>query len=137
MKRTHGIAVGLMGAISLGMAVATAHAHSGPMGGEMRHGATGGPGAMGMHGGRGHGAGDAARAGTAAAQGLMTAEERAALITRMRAAATPEERQQIAAANHAEMQKRAAEKGVTLPEHGGPRAGFGRHAAPATGTPAR
>ena len=37
----------------------------------------------------------------------------------MRAAKTPEERQQIASANRAEMQKRATQKGITLPEHRG------------------
>jgi len=36
---------------------------------------------------------------------------------------TPEERQKLAEANRAEMEKRAKEKGVTLPEHRGPRAG--------------
>ncbi|MDP1717107.1 MAG: hypothetical protein Q8L40_03440 [Burkholderiales bacterium] len=49
-------------------------------------------------------------------------------------AATPEERQQIAVANHAEMQKRAQEQGITLPEQRGPRnrAGFGPNTAPQT-----
>jgi hypothetical protein len=55
---------------------------------------------------------------------LTTPEERTALIEKMRNAKTPEERQQIAAENHAEMEKRAKEKGITLPEFG-PRGGFG------------
>ena len=64
-------------------------------------------------------------------QQLMTPEERIAMREKMRAAATPEERQQLMAANHAEMQKRAAEKGITLPEQPGPygRAGRGPNAA--------
>jgi hypothetical protein len=66
-----------------------------------------------MGGGAGHGAG----------QQLMTPEERTALQEKMRNAKTPEERQQIAAANRAEMQKRATEKGITLPEGRGPRTG--------------
>jgi len=52
-----------------------------------------------------------------AVQQLMTAEERGAIQERMRSATTPEERQQIAAATRTEMQKRAAEKGVALPDH--------------------
>ena len=53
---------------------------------------------------------------------MMTPEERAAYQARMRAATTQEEREKIRAEHHAEMQKRAAEQGVTLPdeppEHG-------------------
>ena len=44
---------------------------------------------------------------------------------------TPEERQKLAEANHAEMQKRAKEKGITLPEPHGPHFGFGPHSGPA------
>ena len=53
----------------------------------------------------------------------------------MRNAATPEERQKIAEAIHAEMQKRAQEKGITLPEHRGPRGHMG--AGPAAQAPAQ
>ena len=69
-----------------------------------------------QHGGMGAGA-----AGHGAGQQLMTPEERTALQEKMRNAKTPEERQQIATANRAEMEKRAKEKGITLPEHRGPR----------------
>jgi hypothetical protein len=69
-------------------------------------------------------------AGPAAAQQLMTPEERTALMEKMRNAKTPEERQKIAEATRTEMEKRAKEKGITLPEHRGPHAGFG----PRTGT---
>jgi hypothetical protein len=79
----------------------------------MQHGAKGGTQHGGMGGGAGHGAG----------QQLMTPEERTALQEKMRNAKTPEERQQIATATHAEMQKRAQEKGITLPEQHGPRFG--------------
>jgi hypothetical protein len=135
MKRTHKVAVGLIGAVSLGLSVAAANAHQGPTGGGMHHGATGGSGPMG--GGMHRGATGAGPAGPAAAQQLMTPEERTAIINKMRSATTPEERQKIAAENHAEMQKRAAEKGVSLSEQRGPRAGYGRHAAPATDTQTR
>lgn len=67
--------------------------------------------------------------GAQTGQSLITPEERTAFRDKMRNAKTPEERQQIALANRAEMEKRAAEKGITLPEHRGPQ---GRN-APATG----
>ena len=48
----------------------------------------------------------------------------------MRSAKTPEERQKLAEANRAEMEKRATEKGITLPEHSGPQGrGMGPNAA--------
>lgn len=61
----------------------------------------------------------------------MTPEERTALMEKMRNARTPEERQKIAAENRTEMQKRAKERGITLPEHRGPHFG-GTPQAPAT-----
>jgi hypothetical protein len=93
--------------LGLGLA-ATAFAHPGQMGGAM------GPGMM---GGMGHGA--------MGGQQLMTSEERTALMEKMRNAKTPEERQKIAEANRAEMEKRAKEKGITLPGPHGPGMGFG------------
>jgi hypothetical protein len=47
------------------------------------------------------------------------------MIEKMRNAKTPEERQKIAEANRAEMEKRAKEKGITLPGPHGPGMGFG------------
>ena len=98
MKRSHKTAAGIVAALSLGVAAA-AFAQPGPMGG-MQHGAMG------------HGA-----AGMGAGQSLMTPEERTALHEKMRNAQTPEERQKLAQATHEEMQKRAQEKGITLPGH--------------------
>ena len=131
MKRTHKIAIGLIGSLSLGLAVAVAHAHPGRMGGGMGPGMMGGMGPMAMRGGMGPGAMGAGFAGPAAAQQLMTPEERTATINKMRNAATPEERQKLADATRTEMQKRAKEKGITLPEPRGPRAGFGPNFGPA------
>jgi hypothetical protein len=51
---------------------------------------------------------------------IITPEERTALMEKMRNAKTPEERQQLAQATRTEMQKRATEKGITLPEQRGP-----------------
>ena len=110
MKTAYRMAV--VAVLGLGVAAA-AIAHPGEMGGAM------GPGMM---GGMGHGAmGPGAMGG----QQLMTPEERTALMEKMRNAKTPEERQKIAEANRAEMEKRAKEKGITLPAPHGPGMGFG------------
>jgi hypothetical protein len=157
MKRTHTIVSGIAVAVGLALGSAIATAHPGQMGagmgqgtqGGMQHGAQAGQGHGGMQhgmkggmqrgaqasqghggmkGGMGHGARGQGGAGPQAAQQLMTPEERAALREKMRNAATPEERQQIASATRTEMQKRAQERGITLPEHRGP---HGRGAAAA------
>jgi len=52
---------------------------------------------------------------------LMTPEERQAYMDKMRSAKTPEERAKLRDEHRAEMQQRAKEKGVTLPEPGGRR----------------
>ena len=118
--------------LSFGIASAAAHAHPGFTAGAM------GP-QMHMKGGMGPGAMQGSAAGFAGAQQLVTPEERAAFIEKMRNAKTPEERQQIATANHAEMQKRAKEKGITLHQLGphGTGAGFGPHFSPPVEAPAR
>lgn len=139
MKPTYKFAAGVIASLGLGIAVATAYASPGQMGGGMEHGKGGmqhgaqggmqhGKGGMqhGAQGGMGHGGmGGGAQHG--AGQQLMTPEERTALQEKMRNAKTPEERQQIAATNRAEMQKRATEKGITLPEGRGPRGGMSGH----------
>ena len=63
-------------------------------------------------------------AGSMGGQQLMTPQERDALAEKMRSAKTPEERQALAATTRAEMEKRAAAKGITLPQHGGNHAGM-------------
>jgi hypothetical protein len=115
MKRSYKVAAAVAAALGLGVAAA-ALAHPGAMGSGMGAGMMGGMGPAMMHGGF---------AGPMGAQQLMTPEERSAFQEKMRNAKTPEERQKLAEANHAEMQKRAKEKGITLPEPHGPRAGFG------------
>lgn len=115
MKAKH-IVAGSVAALILGLSGALVYAHPGF-----------GPRMMGaMHGGPGF-------AGPAAAQQLMTPEERTALIQKMQAAKTPEERQKIAEATRTEMQKRAKEKGITLPHGPGP--GFGPGFAPPFANP--
>lgn len=117
-------------AISLTLGITAAYAHQGQMRGNMEHGAQDGR-HQGMqhdmkdrmHKGMNHDGDKHAKGhgehGSKAAQSLATPEERSAMHDKMRAAKTPEERQQIASANRAEMQKRAAEKGITMPEHRG------------------
>jgi Spy/CpxP family protein refolding chaperone len=134
MKQSHKFAA--VAALGLGIAVAAAYANPGQMGGGMgpqggkQHGAQGGM-QHGTKGGMEHGGMVGGAAGHGAGQQLMTPEERTALMEKMHNAATPEERQKIAEATRTEMQKRAQEKGITLPEQRGPRTGTARQ-APAT-----
>ena len=65
---------------------------------------------------------------------LMTPEERQAYTDKMRDAKTPEERTKLRDEHRAEMQKRAKEQGVTLPEPRGPGAGKSPGAGAAKGT---
>jgi hypothetical protein len=138
MKQSHKFTASVIASLSLGVAVAAAHAQPGPMGGGMgphmqggmQHGAAMAGAQHAMAGGRGHGGMSGGAAGHGAGPELMTQEERSAMIEKMRNARTPEERQKAIEENRAEVQKRAQEKGITLPEHRGPHAGFG----PRTGT---
>ena len=130
MKQSHKFAAGVVASLGLGIAAALAYAHPGQMGDGMGPQMKGGM-QHGMKGGMGPGAMKGGPAGPAAAQELMTPEERTALQEKMRNAKTPEERQQIATATRTEMEKRAKEKGITLPEHRGPHFG-GTPQAPAT-----
>ena len=119
MKRSHRFAIGIAASLGLGLGAAAAFAHPGQMGG-----------GMGMQGGMGHGPMGASPAGQMGGHQLMTTEEQAAFREKMQNAKTPEERQKLAETNRAEMQKRAKEKGITLPEPHGPRSGFGPHFGP-------
>jgi hypothetical protein len=142
--------------LSLGLA-ATAYAHPGQMGNGMGPGAQQGGqhqmqshmgqgrmqgmnhggkhAAMGQNQGQGCDGAKAQGSSPQAGQQLMTPDERTAMRDKMRNAKSPEERQQIASANHTEMQKRATEKGITLPEHRNHQGrGMGPNAAPVTQT---
>jgi hypothetical protein len=57
---------------------------------------------------------------------LMTPTERLAMMDKMMDAKTVEERQAIMTTTHAEMVKRAKEKGITLPAGHGPQMMLGR-----------
>lgn len=95
---------------------------------------------QGMHKGSGMGQGQGMRQGKGKNHGkngknsemskLMTPEERSEMRTKMQAANTPEERQALRTSMRAEMQKRAKEKGITLPEYqGGRKHQHGQHAS--------
>jgi hypothetical protein len=114
------IALGVIAALGLGATAAATWAHPGERGesGAMGHHA------QGMQHGR-MGGMDGGAAGRGAGHGGMTPEERTAFMEKMRAAKTPEERHQVAAANRAGMQKRAQERGGPAGEHRGPH-GHGR-----------
>jgi hypothetical protein len=116
MEHSRKLAAALVAALGLGVSAA-ASAHPGQMGGGMgpqaRDSAQDCMRGSGVHGPRAGG-----RMGGLAQQ-LMTPEERQAVREKMRNAATPEERRQIAEATRAELQKRAQEKGIALPEHHG------------------
>lgn len=143
MKRSYKVAATLTAALGMGLA-AVAFANPGAMGEATGSGMGPGMGrGMAMHGGstgqakgqamghqamghqaQGHQAqgrqamGEAAD--HAAIEQIMTPDERTALMEKMRSAKTPEDRQQLAQATRTEMQKRANEKGITLPEQRGP-----------------
>jgi len=142
VKQFRRIALGAVAATGLGLAVAAAYAHPGQMGGGMGPGMGGGMGHE-MMGGMGHqmmdgmnhaekgamgpGAMSGGAAGGMGAAQLMTPEERQALAEKMRNAATPEERRALADATRAEMEKRAKDRGVTLPQPRGPHGGAEEH----------
>ncbi len=110
MKQYRKLAIGAT-SVGIALAAAAAFAQSGPMGGMTSMMGMHGKMSASMHGGAegDHGAGGQ----------LMTPQEREALHEKMRSAKTPEERLALAATTRAEMEKRAKEKGITLPEHGG------------------
>jgi hypothetical protein len=121
MTRSKILAAGIAACLGLGLAAGLAYAHQGEGCGGMGTGAMAGTNdgtacgmGAGYMAGMKHGMGGG-MGGPMAGQQLMTAEERAALRDKMHNAATAEERQQLAAANHAEMQRRAAERGIALP----------------------
>jgi hypothetical protein len=64
---------------------------------------------------------------------IMTEQERIEHRARMRAARTPEEREQVRIEHHGQMVERARERGVTLPEEPPVRGGMGPGTGPGAG----
>ena len=111
MKTVKKMVLGAVTLLGSGLAISAVHAQQGPMGGGM------GPGmmqgqmmqaeSMGKH------------PHMKAMRELMAPEERLSMMDKMMDAKTPEERRSIMNADRAEMEKRAKEKGITLPSgHG-------------------
>lgn len=130
MNTPRKFAARLMATVGFGLVMVTAHAQTSPTPSSPSAAATAQSQCQG-HGGKGHGMhqgmgqgmqGQSGKQGKAcgserhaAVRELMTDQERQAMKEKLRAAKSPEERQQLMSANRAEMEKRAKEKGITLP----------------------
>ncbi|WP_353431426.1 hypothetical protein [Polynucleobacter sp. MWH-UH23A] len=113
--------------VALGL-VAIVHAQQGPMGGNGPMGMMGngmGPGMM--RGQMMQGQMTGPNSPMKVMQQLMTPAERLAMMDKMADAKSWEERQAIMTTTHAEMQKRAKEKGIALPAGHGPQMMSGRN----------
>ena len=120
MKTVNKIAMSITAVMGLGLAMA--YAQPGPIGG-MGNGM--GPGMM--HGQMMQGQMMGQNSNMKVMRELMTPTERLAMMDKMIDAKTVEERQKIMTANHAEMEKRAKEKGITLPAGHGPQMMSGKN----------
>lgn len=118
MKRTQSIALGFVAAAGLALAATLAVAHPGGGWGPGAGPGAGrgmGPGMMGQGWGGGGCAAATAQSGPFSGQPLFTVEEMTAQREAMRNATTVEQRQQLMLAHRTEMQRRAAERGITCP----------------------
>ena len=113
MKTVNKIAISVAAVLGLGLTIASVHAQQGPMGGMGPMGNGMGPGTM--RGAMMPGQMMGQNANMKIMRELMTPAERLAMMDKMIDAKTIEERQAIMTANHVEMEKRAKEKGITLP----------------------
>lgn len=114
MKRTQSIALGLVAATGLALAATLAVAHpGGGMGMGAGPGMGYGMGGMMMGGGPGACANAQAGSGPFAGQPLFTVEEITAHREALRNATTVEQRRELMLAHRTEMQRRAAERGIT------------------------
>ena len=117
MKTVKKIAIGVATVLGLGLAVGAVYAQQGPFGkgqgmmrGEMMHGQMSGQ-----------------NSDMKVMRELMTPAERLAMMDKMIDAKTVEERQEIMTTTHTEMEKRAKDKGITLPAGHGPQMMSGRN----------
>ena len=119
MKTVKKIAISIATVIGLGLAVVTVYAQQGPFGNGVGQGI--------MRGGMMQGQMAGQNSDMKVMRELMTPAERLAMMDKMMDAKTPEERQAIMTANHTEMEKRAKDKGITLPAGHGPLMMWGRN----------
>jgi hypothetical protein len=133
MKTVNKIVTSVIAVLGLGLTVTSVYAQQGPMGGN-------GPMGMMGQGPMGNGMGPGMMRGQMmqgqmtgpnspmkVMQQLMTPAERLAMMDKMADAKSWEERQAIMTTTHAEMEKRAKEKGITLPAGHGPQMMFGKN----------
>ncbi len=120
MKAVSKIAISVAAVMGLGFAVA--NAQSGPMG-SMGNGM--GPGMKHSQMMQGQMMGQ--NSNMKIMRELMTPAERLAMMDKMIDTKTVEERQEIMTTTHIEMEKRAKEKGITLPAGHGPQMMSGRN----------
>jgi hypothetical protein len=119
MKTVKKIAISVTTVMGLGLAVATVYAQQGPFGN--------GTGQVMTRGGMMQGQMMGQNVDMKVMRELMTPAERLAMMDKMIDAKTLEERQAILTANHSEMEKRAKEKGITLPAGHRPNMMWGRN----------
>ena len=117
MKTVKKITLGIATTLGLGLAVTAVLAQQGPMGGGMM-----GQGMM--RKGMMHAHLMESNSDMKVMRELMTPAERLAMMDKMMDAKTSEERQAIATEHHTEMEKRAKEKGITLPAGHNPKMMF-------------
>ena len=113
MKIVNKIAMSIATVLSLGMGITAVQAQQGPKG-DMGHMGSGmGPGMM--RGPMMQNQMMGQNSDMKVMRELITPEERLSMMDKMMDAKTPQERQAIMISIHAEMEKRAKEKGITLP----------------------
>ena len=112
MKSVNKIAISIVAVLGLGMGITAVQAQQGPTGNGMGTGMMRGPMMQNQMMGQ--------NSDMKVMRELMTPAERLSMMDKMMDAKTPQERQAIMTSAHAEMEKRAKEKGITLPAGHGP-----------------
>ena len=124
MKTVNKIVASIAAVLGLSMTFASVYAQQGPMGGMGPMGNGMGPGMM--RGPMMQNQMMGQNSEMKVMRELMTPAERLSMMDKMMDAKTLEERQAIMTSTHAEMEKRAKEKGITLPAGHGPQMMLGR-----------
>ena len=107
MKSVNKIAISIVTVLGFSMGITAVQAQQGPMGNGMGPGMMRGPMMQNQMMGQ--------NSDMKVMRELITPEERLSMMDKMMDAKTPQERQAIMISIHAEMEKRAKEKGITLP----------------------
>ena len=113
MKNMNKIAISVLTTLGFGMAISSVYAQQGPMGGMGPMGNGMGPGMM--RGEMMQSQMMETNSNMKAMRELMTPAERLSMMDKMMDAKSAEERQEIMTSTHAGIEKRAKEKGITLP----------------------